>query len=102
MPKGADRKCRKARVNLPANLSIFIGILKVQLCTCEKHQLFGSTKNLMHHKRGKRRNIRAGCKMCKYWKVNGFSTERSEGEKHSDHSRRHAESDYGYLKNATA
>lgn len=35
--------------------------------------------------------------MCKYWKVNGYVTERAEGEKHSDHSRRFAEKDYGYL-----
>lgn len=42
----------------------------------------------MHHKRGKARNTRAGCKMCKFWKVNGFATERREGEKFSDHRRR--------------
>lgn len=42
----------------------------------------------MHHKRGRPRNRRAGCKMCKYWKVNGFRTERAEGERFSDHRRR--------------
>ena len=44
----------------------------------------------MHHKRGKARNQRAGCKMCKFWKVNGYATERIEGEKFSDHKRREA------------
>jgi hypothetical protein len=42
----------------------------------------------MNHKRKKRRNIRAGCKMCKPWKVNGYRTERPEGEKFSDHKKR--------------
>lgn len=42
----------------------------------------------MHHKRGRARNRRAGCKMCKHWKVNGFRTERAEGEKFADHRRR--------------
>ncbi len=44
----------------------------------------------MHYKRGRARNRRAGCKMCKPWKVNGFATERKEGEKFSDHARRMA------------
>ena len=44
----------------------------------------------MHHKRGKARNVRAGCKMCKPWKVNGFRTGRKDGEKFSDHARRTA------------
>lgn len=44
----------------------------------------------MHHKRGKRRNARACCKMCKRWKVNGFSNERMDGEAFSDHRRRDA------------
>jgi len=48
----------------------------------------------MNHKRGKSRNQRAGCKMCKPWKVNGYVTERAGGEKFSDHKRRHAEKDY--------
>lgn len=42
----------------------------------------------MHHKRKRARNQRAGCKLCKFWKVNGFKTERAEGEKFSDHRRR--------------
>jgi len=41
----------------------------------------------MHHKRGRPRNRRAGCKLCKPWKVNGFRTERIDGEKFSDHRR---------------
>ena len=44
----------------------------------------------MNHKRGRARNRRAGCKMCKCWKVNGFATERADGEKFSDHRRRDA------------
>jgi len=42
----------------------------------------------MHHKRGRARNKRAGCKLCKPWKVNGFRTERADGERFSDHNRR--------------
>jgi hypothetical protein len=42
----------------------------------------------MHHKRRRHRNARAGCKLCKPWKQNGFATERREGEKLSDHRRR--------------
>ena len=42
----------------------------------------------MHHKRHRPRNRRAGCKMCKRWKVNGVRTEAYEGEKFSDHRRR--------------
>ena len=44
----------------------------------------------MHHKRGRARNRRAGCKICKHWKVNGFATERKDGEKFTDHARRTA------------
>jgi len=44
----------------------------------------------MHHKRHRARNRRAGCKMCKPWKVNGFSTEAYQGEKFSDHRSRAA------------
>lgn len=44
----------------------------------------------MHHKRKRPRNARAGCKLCKPWKVNGFATERKDGEKFSDHRRRKA------------
>ncbi len=42
----------------------------------------------MNHKRKRSRNRRAGCKLCKFWKINGFATERVEGEKFSDHRRR--------------
>lgn len=41
----------------------------------------------MHHKRGRPRNARAGCKL---WKVNGHRTERPDGEKFADHRRRSA------------
>ena len=39
----------------------------------------------MRHKRKKTRNARAGCKLCKPWKVNGFATARRDGEKFADH-----------------
>ena len=42
----------------------------------------------MHHKRKKARNARAGCKLCKPWKVNGFATAGRDGEKFADHRRR--------------
>ena len=42
----------------------------------------------MHHKRGRPHNRRAGCKLCKPWKVNGFRTERIDGETFGDHRRR--------------
>lgn len=42
----------------------------------------------MHHKRRHPRNARAGCKMCKPWKVNGYRTEAYDGEKFSDRRRR--------------
>ncbi len=44
----------------------------------------------MHHKRKRPRNLRAGCKLCKPWKVNGYATHRLGGERFSDHRRRHA------------
>lgn len=43
---------------------------------------------MAHHKRGRSRNQRGGCKMCKFWKVNGHRTERDDGERFSDHRRR--------------
>ena len=43
---------------------------------------------MAHHKRGRPKNRRSGCLMCKPWKVNGVPTESREGEKHSDHVRR--------------
>lgn len=42
----------------------------------------------MNHKRGKPKNARAGCLMCKSWKVNGVRTESKEGEAFSAHRRR--------------
>ena len=42
----------------------------------------------MNHKRRRPKNRRAGCLMCKPWKVNGFQTERQDGERFSDHKRR--------------
>lgn len=44
----------------------------------------------MHHKRHRPRNARAGCKLCKPWKMNGARTESREGEKFADHRRRAA------------
>lgn len=44
----------------------------------------------MHHKRRRPKNRRAGCKLCKPWKTNGWRTESREGEKTSDHIRRKA------------
>ena len=42
----------------------------------------------MNHKRGKPKNARAGCLLCKSWKVNGFRTERKDGEAWAAHKRR--------------
>ena len=42
----------------------------------------------MNHKRGKPKNARAGCLMCKYWKINGFGEDRPDAERFSDHKRR--------------
>lgn len=42
----------------------------------------------MNHKRKRPRNRRAGCKLCKPWKTNGFRTERADGEAFSAHRRR--------------
>ena len=43
----------------------------------------------MHHKRKRRKNLRAGCLFCKYWKGNGHrNPEYKEFEKFSDHKRR--------------
>lgn len=46
----------------------------------------------MNHKRKRPRNRRAGCKMCKFWKVNGHRTEKPDGERFSDHRRREVQS----------
>ena len=42
----------------------------------------------MNHKRKRPKNQRAGCLMCKYWKVNGYSTEKKDGEQFGSHRRR--------------
>lgn len=47
----------------------------------------------MNYKRRRARSRRAGCKLCKPWKVNGYRTEREGGEKASDHRRRKAADD---------
>ncbi len=41
-----------------------------------------------HHKRRRPKNRRGGCLMCKSWKINGYRTEKEEGERFSDHRRR--------------
>jgi len=46
----------------------------------------------MNHKKKRPQNRRAGCKLCKPWKINGFRTERNDGERLSDHKRRFAQS----------
>jgi hypothetical protein len=43
---------------------------------------------MAHHKRKRRKNRRAGCLMCKPWKVNGFAKGRLDSERFSDHRRR--------------
>ena len=42
----------------------------------------------MNHKKKKQKNARAHCHMCKFYKDNGYRTERLDGEKFSDHRRR--------------
>jgi hypothetical protein len=41
-----------------------------------------------HHKRGRPKNRRAGCLLCKSWKINGFARTREGSERFSDHRRR--------------
>jgi hypothetical protein len=43
---------------------------------------------MANHKKRRPINRRAGCKMCKRWKINGMRTERIEAERYSDHVRR--------------
>ena len=43
---------------------------------------------MAHHKRKRSKNQRAGCLMCKPWKMNGFGQGRQEAESFSDHRRR--------------
>ena len=48
---------------------------------------------MAHNKRGRLKNRRAGCLLCKPWKMNGTSTDRDEGEAFSDHKRRRSASE---------
>jgi len=43
---------------------------------------------MAHNKHGRPKNSRAGCLMCKPWKMNGISTNSKEGESFSDRKRR--------------
>ena len=42
----------------------------------------------MHFKRKRPRNRRAGCKLCKFWKINGMGKESYKFESWKDHKRR--------------
>lgn len=42
----------------------------------------------MNFKRKRAANQRAGCKLCKPWKVNGYRTGRADGESFGNHRRR--------------
>jgi hypothetical protein len=42
----------------------------------------------MNHKRGKPKNSRGGCLMCKFWKINHYGRLKEESERFSDHKRR--------------
>jgi hypothetical protein len=44
---------------------------------------------MAHHKRRRPKNRRAGCLLCKPWKVNGYARRRIDGERFGDHRRRH-------------
>jgi hypothetical protein len=43
---------------------------------------------MAHHKRKRPKNRRAGCLLCKPWKVNGFAQSRVGAEQFGDHRRR--------------
>ncbi|TAJ77462.1 hypothetical protein EPO44_20755 [bacterium] len=43
---------------------------------------------MAHHKRKRPKNRRAGCLLCKPWKMNGFAKDRPDAESFSDHRRR--------------
>lgn len=47
----------------------------------------------MHFKRKRPANRRAGCKLCKPWKVNGYRTDKPAGEGFANHRRRVAAGD---------
>lgn len=42
----------------------------------------------MNHKKKRPLSARSHCKMCKYWKINGFGKLRPDFERFSDHKRR--------------
>ncbi len=46
----------------------------------------------MHHKKKRLVNRRAGCKLCRPWKINGVRSDNLEGERFSDLGRRYAQS----------
>jgi len=43
---------------------------------------------MANHKRRRPKNRRAGCLLCKPWKVNGFSKSRLDAEQFGNHRRR--------------
>jgi hypothetical protein len=43
---------------------------------------------MAHHKRKRPKNRRAGCLLCKPWKMNGFAKGRLDAESFSDYRRR--------------
>jgi len=44
---------------------------------------------MANHKRKRPKNRRAGCLLCKPWKMNGFAKDKSDSESFSDHRRRY-------------
>lgn len=44
---------------------------------------------MANHKRKRPKNRRAGCLLCKPWKMNGFAKDKADAESFSDHRRRH-------------
>jgi hypothetical protein len=45
---------------------------------------------MAHHKRKHPKNRRAGCLLCKPWKMNGFAKNRLDAESFSNHRRRNS------------
>jgi len=48
----------------------------------------GKVTNLVNHKRGRPKNRRAGCLLCKSWKMNGAGKNSKEYERPADRRRR--------------
>lgn len=44
---------------------------------------------MANHKRKRPKNRRAGCLLCKPWKMNGFAKDKGDSESFSDHRRRY-------------